>query len=47
MAWGGQVTVALERLRKSLVTESMTKYSEISTRKGELSKLGAQRSDRN
>lgn len=29
MAWSGQVTAALERLRDSSITESMTKYSEM------------------
>lgn len=43
VAWSGQVSMALERLRKSSVTESMTKYSKKSTVKGRWREQGTQR----
>lgn len=42
MAWGRQVTVALERHRESLMTESVTQYSEINNYKSGLKEQGLQ-----
>lgn len=43
MAWRGQVSMALERLGRPSVTETMTKYSKKSTVKGRWREQGTQR----